>query len=380
MNQKNKIITAALLSTILSSGVAYAALYGFGPAESWTNQQIARLTSTTSRKITSFENTFSTQMQLKSEQVVSAVAVATKQEALSSHIVSNGIRQASQQFVNALRAQNQNEQIVMTYLNYNPATGQGFDPCGTNAKNQTMDRAFDSAAMHAKTTLSMIDVAPGRLVDSNIQAMQTRIDNHRQKFCTESEANAGLCTISELPGGDTNAALLFDSAPIDSLQTQARQAYIQHVLGSPDQKLSLSAGNTPAGEAFLVAKNRKDTLLSIPAYSLAMIDASNTQSNQFDGKSPNEILKLRVNQYFGGKEAEQWSASMARQSQRGLLVEATKMAGLEVWIHHKQYEQNQRLEANLAALLLVSTDKLFAEPLKNQYQKVLTDTTNMIVQ
>jgi len=377
MKQRNNIIAAAILSTTLSSG-AYAALYGFGPAESWTIQQIATQTATVSGNIAAFGAAFSTQMQIKFEQIISAVAVATKQEALSANVVGDGTRQAAEQLVNAVRAQRQSDQAATAYLNYNPATGQGYDPCGTNAKNRTMDIAFASAAVRAKAAVGMSDVAPGRLVNSTAQAMQARLDTHRNKFCTEAEANAGLCSLSRLPGGDTNAALLFDAAPANSLQSEARSAYIQHVLGAPDQKLTASAGGTPAGETFMVVKNRKDALLSVPAYSLAMIDAANTQSTQFGGKSPNEVLKLRVNQYFGGKEAEQWSGAMARQTQRGLMVEAAKMAGLEVWIHHKQYEQNQRLEANLAALVLASADRL-SGPLEFQYQKVLADTAKVSV-
>ncbi len=378
MKTQRKLIVAAVLSTSLVSGVAYATLYGGGPAETWTIQQIAGQTAVVSMNIAAFGAAFGAQMQFNFERIISAVAVATKQEALSANIVTDGTRQAAEQLVNAVRAQRQSEQVATAYLNYNPATGQGFDPCGTNVKNKSMDIAFTAVAAQAKTNVGLTDVAPGRLVNSTAQAMRARLDTHRSKFCTSAEASAGLCSVSQLPGGDTNAALLFDSAPEGSLQTEARSAYIQHVLGSPDQKLEKSAGGTPAGQAFMVVKNRKDALLSVPAYSLAMIDAANTQSAQFGGKSPNEVLKLRVNQYFGGKEAEQWSGAMARQTQRGLLVEATKMAGLEVWIHHKQYEQGQRLEANLAALLLTSADKL-SGPLEAQYQRVLAETANVAV-
>ena len=378
MKQGKQIIAAAALSATLCSGAAYAALYGGGPAEAWTTKQIASLTAVVSGNIASFGEAFSAEMQTKFEYIISSVAVATKQEALSANIVSDGTRQAAEQLVNAVRAQRQSDQVVTAYLNYNAATGQGHDPCGTNAKNKSMDIAFESVAVQARSTVGMTDVAPGRLVTSVPQAMQARLDTHRSKFCTAAESSAGLCSTSQLPGGDTNAALLFEAAPAGSLQTEARYAYIQHVLGPPDQKLEKSAGGTPAGQVFMVAKNRKDALLSVPAYSLAMIDAANTQSDQFGGKSPNEVLQLRVNQYFGGAEAEQWSGSMARQTQRGLLVEATKMAGLEVWIHHKQYEQNQRLEANLAALLLASADKL-SSPLEAQYQKVLANTTSVSV-
>ena len=378
MKQRKKVLIAVAISLMLSGRASQAALYGGGPAEGWTIAQIVASASAVIDTISSFASSLVGQILSSSEGTLSAIGVATKQEALSANIVSDGIRQSSEQLLNAIRAQRQSEQVTRAYLDYNAATGQGYDPCGTNVKNKTMDVAFETLASQAKTAVGLPDVAPGRLVSSVGKAMQNRLDNHRSKFCTSSEASAGLCSVGQLPGGDTNAALLFDAAPAGSIQTQARYAYIQHVLGTPDQKLDKSAGSTPAGETFLIVKNRKDALLSIPAYSLAMIDAANTQSAQFGGKSPNEVLKLRVNQYFGGKEAEQWSGSMARQTQRGLLVEANKMAGLEAWIHHKQYEQNQRLEANLAALLLASSDKL-SGPLEAQYQKVLADTANVSV-
>jgi hypothetical protein len=72
------------------------------------------------------------------------------------------------------------------------------------------------------------------------------------------------------------------------------------------------------------------------------------------------MMQLRVNQYFGGKEAQQWAATLTRQEPRGLLVELAKIEGTSTWINQKQYEQNQRIIANLAAQQI-----LMAEPLKS---------------
>lgn len=360
------------------SSVSWGALYGFGPAEAWTAEQITALTASVSANIASFGTTFGAQMQFKFEQIISAVAVATKQEALSANVVGDNTRATAEQLVNAVRAQRQNELVAKAYLDFNAGTGQGFDPCGTVVKNKTMDMAFSSAAEQAKSAISKLDAAPGTLVQSTPQAMQARLANHRNKFCTASEAAAGLCSVSTLPGGDTNASLLFEPTQQGSLTAEARKAYIQHVIGAPDQAISKSAGGSPAGEAYLVQKNRKDSLMSVPAYSLSMIDAANTQNAEFGGKSANEVLRLRVNQYFGGKEAEQWAGNMARQTQRGLLVEAAKMQGLEVWIHQQQYEQNQRLAANIAALVVASSDRL-SGPLEYEYQKALSDTARQSV-
>ncbi|MGE8060238.1 hypothetical protein [Pseudomonas sp. NPDC089547] len=372
MNFRLKLASIVVGSTMLSS-VSYGALYGFGPAEAWTAAQIASLTASVSANIAAFGTSFGTQMTYKFEQIISAVAIATKQEALSANVVADNNRQTSEQLVNAVRAQQQNSAVAQAYLDFNAATGQGFDPCGTVAKNKSMDIAFSTMAAKAKASVGELDASPGRLVASTGQAMQQRLKQHRDKFCTEAEANAGLCTLSTLPGGDTNAALLFEPAEENSLTTEARTAYIQHVMGPPDQALTKEAGATPAGETYMMQKNRKDSMLSIPAYSLSMINAANTRSKAFGDKSPNEVLKLRVNQYFGGKEAEQWSGNLARQTQRGLLMEAAKMGGLEVWIHQQQYEQNQRLLANLATLVVASSESLDAT-LEARYQKVLSET------
>lgn len=312
-------------------------------------------------------------------QVSGAIKTAVSQEAATAQLIADTRRSSASQLAASIDASFVKEQVTKSYLNYDVRFGQGYDACGTNAKNRTMDIAFDEVPRRARERVAATDVAPGAMVASRVQAMQTRLKTHLDRFCSDAEAQAGLCQTSELPGGDTNAGLLFDAADEDSLEVEARQAYIQHVLGGPDERLAREAGATPAGESFFVSKNRKDSLMSIPAYSLSMIDAANTRSQEFDGRSANEVLKERVNQYFGGPEAEQWSGSMARQTMRGLLVEANRMAGLEAWILYKQYEQNQRLEANLSALSIASSEKA-AREMDGYQQKVASDRRNAEIQ
>jgi hypothetical protein len=159
-----------------------------------------------------------------------------------------------------------------------------------------------------------------------------------------------------------------------SLQHRAQTSYMQHVLGAPDQLIAKDAGRTAGGQQYMMIKNSKDSLQSIPAYSLSMIQAANTRTADLGGKSPNEVMRLRVNGYFGGKEAQDWSKALTAQSERGLMVEAVKMGGLEVWLHHKQYQQNQRLELNLAALALAASDDT-KSAVDAKYDKMMSDMT-----
>lgn len=360
------------IAATLVTGVASAALYGFGPAESWTIAQIASLSTSVSTNLATFGTGFSTNMATKFEQVISAIAVATKQEALAGGVVTDGAKDASEQLVNAIRAQRESDQVATAFLDYNPSIGQGYQPCLVNAQNRTLDGAFDNMGASSTTTVTALDVAPGRLVSSSGNALAQRLADHRSKFCTQAEADAGICSVSALPGGDTNAALLFTPTAPGSLQQDAQKAFLQHALGTPDQSIPAAAGKTAAGQDYMLEKNRKDALLSIPAYSLSMIQAAHLQSADLGNKSPDEVLTLRVNQYFGGKEAQKWSSVLTAQSERGLMVEAVKMGGLEVWLHHKQFQQNQRLEMNLAALALAAADKAKAN-VDTKYAKLMRD-------
>lgn len=362
------------LATVFVTGSATAvAMYGFGPAETWTIGQITKMSTKVGTTIGTFGSTFGANMATKFEQQISAIAVATKAEALGAGVVVDGARESSQQLVNAVRAQQKSDQVAEAIMNYNTSTAQGYDLCGTLKKNQTMDVAFDGVTAAAMASAAAMDVAPGRMVPSTGNAMGARLAAHRDKFCAKAEADAGLCTLSTLPGGDTNGALLFTATQPGSLQAQAQQAYMQHVLGAPDQAIPKAAGMSPAGQHYMLTKNTKDSLLSIPAHSMSMVQAANMQSPEMGDKSPNEILRLRVNQYFGGKEAKDWSNKLTAQSERGLMVEAVKMGGLEVWLHHKQYEQNQRLELNLAALALAASDEIKAG-VDAKYDQMIRDT------
>lgn len=343
-----------------------------GPAEIFVAQMFAAVGAQGAARIALFGSTFAAQQQAKFELLMSALSVSTKQEAVSGNMQAEAIQNSGSALVSSIRAVNQSENIVNATLDFNPALGQGYDACGTMVRNKTLDRAFTQMPHAAQQKMAKTDVAPGRMVGSRQEAMKERLKRHHLLFCNESEAARGVCKLSDLPGGDTNASLLFEPAPAGSLQATARQAWRENVLGAPDATIPASSAKTAEGQQYAFLKQRKDALLSVPAYSLAMIETANTQVPEFGNKSPNEILKARVNAYFGGEEAKKWSANMASQRARGLLVEQAKMGGVETWLRWQEYEQTGRLEANLATLVLLSAEK-YQPVLSDQHRRLLAD-------
>jgi hypothetical protein len=376
MSIKRKIILTFTMFSSATCGLVIAAMPPSGPAEAWTITQITELVTESVANIVSFGTTLSLDISNKFENLIKGVAIATKQESTSAQQVSNSINKSSQTLIEAIKMDKQAANVVDAKLNYSPVSGQGFEPAQTHYRNHTLSDAFvESSRTTANEVMNMdIDNRPGFVVKSKADAMAKRLKQHRSLFCTKAEADQNLCTLSEkLAGADTNAAYLFKSSAKDTDEDKARQAYIQHILGEPDEPVSGNLKDNAESKANFVQKIRKDALTSIPAYSLQSIRIANMQSDAYQNYSPNELLHARVNQYFGGEEAKKWAGTLAGQTERGLLVEALKMHGLETWLHQRQYQQNQRLEANLAALLLINSQHK-----QQQLQKQYTQLTNQI--
>ena len=373
-----KIKKIIAISAIITPISALAAIYGGGPAEGWTGEQITQQANTVSANIISWGEGFAGQMENHFEQVISAIAVATKQESIAANLIASNNLKTSQQLVNAVATQQKASEIAEIISKYSPQTGQGYKTCVVIQKNKTLDRAFSDTHLAAQAYVAKLDNAPGVLVDSVSNSMSARYKNHLSNFCTDAEDAAGLCKKSKLPGGDMNAAVLFAPAQPESLEDKAQMAYIQNLLGKPDGKLTKSAGASASGQDYLYHKARKDALISIPAYSLARIKAANT-INPETGYSTNQLLERRTTDYFGGPEATKWSKVLAGQDQRGLMVETLKVGGLQVWLDFQHLKQTQRINANLAALILVGSDTIKSD-LDSAYYEVRQNSVSNGIQ
>jgi hypothetical protein len=369
--KKNKIlkITTVCILSILTFNIAIAALIGGGPAEGWTILATGVVASTSIGAITAFGTAFSASMQTTFEQIISAVAVATSQESVSANNVSESSQKSAQTLVAALKSEKQAADVTNATFNYSPTTGQGFQPCETSLRNKTLTTAFSDADKNISKEMQESDLY--KYKDSKGEAVSARLDKHYDKFCTASEEKQGLCKVDDpaLSGADTNASLLFQPAIAKSDKDIARRAYIDTVIGIPDQKNTIGSEKTQDSKLDFINKIGKDALSSIPAYSLNAIKLANTKPDE-KTYSPNQLLNSRVNQYFGGEEAQKWAETLAVQTPRGLMVENLKIHGLEVWMHNKSYQQNQRLEANLAALLLIES-KAKQNRLEKDYAQIV---------
>ncbi len=100
-----KIKKIIAISAIITPISALAAIYGGGPAEGWTGEQINQQANTVSANIISWGEGFAGQMENHFEQVIYAIAVATKQESIAANLIASNNLKTSQQLVNAVATQ-----------------------------------------------------------------------------------------------------------------------------------------------------------------------------------------------------------------------------------------------------------------------------------
>ena len=84
------------LSLLFLGQAAVAALPAGGPAEAWTGTQIATQSGIIVGNIGSFTAGYSYQMQLNHQMIMSALQIATKQESISQHQVTDSTPKAYQ--------------------------------------------------------------------------------------------------------------------------------------------------------------------------------------------------------------------------------------------------------------------------------------------
>lgn len=202
------------------------------------------------------------------------------------------------------------------------------------------------AELEAKISLpgryrTEIEAVGGRYADPAV-AVRAREELHRSQFCTQSEADAGVCSLGKIPGGDVNAALLFGTDVSTDAQA-AKNAVINNLVGLPDAPIPSAVAKSAEAQSYLLAKKRKDSFLAWAAYSLKSI--------QSDNEKVAPLLNERVGMYFGTAKAAEWAKSQASQAPRGLLVDMVKIAGLDLKISERRLWQNLRTEANLASLV-----------------------------
>lgn len=337
MKAKLRKVVVALGFLGASGTVAWASC---GGTEALVNLSAGTTAATTTASLASAASTLIAIDTAEASVIVSALKILSKQIDSSTEKMAATTVSAEQSMAAVAKEIADKEMIDKIVVDY---TSQGFSPCDQSEATRRMAQTEAAVVASIPRRISAEVEAGGGKFASAADALRMREERHQSLFCTQAEVDSGACSsVGKIPGGDTNAALLFSSDTSQDV-VAAKNAVINQITGLPDNPISRDAANTPEGVAYLMEKKRKDAFLAWPIYSLKTIQAENEAFKQ--------VMDARVGQYFGTPQAMEWAKSQASQAPRGLLVDLVKIQGVSLKIAERRLKQNMRMEANLAAML-----------------------------
>jgi hypothetical protein len=356
---------AAALLMLVCAGVAWASC---GGTEVLVSSAAGELASTIAAQIGNAGAQIISNDQYQTNRLVSALKVVTAQVSTSAQQHDSTVLQAEQAGAAVAIDIANKGMIDRTIEQY---TSQGYDPCGQLTATKAMAAAEATAGASVPGRIaSEVQAGGGKYADPLATLLQ-RAQLHHSLFCTQSDVDAGICSsVGAIPGGDSNASLIF-STDTTANAVSAKNAVINNIIGVPDAPLPAKMGATPAGAAYVMAKKERDSFLAFPIYSLKSIQA--------DAENFDAFMTERVGQYFGTAAATSWAQDQASESERGVVVDLVKIAGLNLKLDERTLQQSLRREANEATELALENEQINGTKARAAAQRAMDTEMEMKV-
>ena len=339
--------------------------------------------------LSAMDKTVSTALDFQTASINAAVQTLTSQKALSAKQAGQSMLNNSQIKTNAeqqVKMAHRAKEVIVDY----GASSAGHQVCQVLAERKATK---NSGTVKKQAVMGMVNTEvtarPGAY-SSTGSAKATRLALHDALYCTASQAASNLCS-REAPraGASLQASTLFVPADEGSPEYRDKSAFINNMVGYPDDPLTPEAAATVGGQAYSDLKRRKDAIKSTAIASLKNIQAdwsgfagnhkaqdgeennAQTEAQQLadaasmpssDTKTGTTIQPLAVkiqndvNRYLGaGPEYQAWSKTLVGAAERGVLKEVLQVKALRLYLQSQQYEQLARMESMLAATVAAET-------------------------
>lgn len=321
--------------------------------------------------------------------ITAALAVYNQQKVVSAQEFSMAMAKNTQNLMAIKQTLDKQKRMTEVQQEYS-ARGIGYNVCGIlieQKKTKDISRQAEIAA--AEMSRTEVTAAAGKYANRN-KALATRLAIHDQLYCTQDQADSGLCTApGRRAGKNLNSATLFEKAAVGSDTYNDKSAYIDNVIGLPDDPVPTKHINTTAGIAYQDMKRRKDAGRSIAAYGLKWVqarysvvehehshadertksarsedarlkaakNAEKAQDTTVENQEANNEaymvrIKRDVDRYFGGgKEHTEWVKFLVGATEKGVMQENLKVEALNLALLGDRVKAARIKEASIAALV-----------------------------
>lgn len=303
------------------------------------------------------KNLILAQMTLAYQRMMSAIKVDTSQQNVDGQKVSSAISKSDEALAGVMTQSDVNRQITQAHADYGP-DGQSVNACESAGMIDEASSAMSvyKASAREYVTPDRVYAAPGS-TKTPAEAISASLENHRSKYCSSSEAAAGLCSSAgSQAGADVNIATLLSASASDD----AKDALVNNLVGLPLPKPTPQESNTPRGSLMMVDSMRAEAIRSPAMVSLAAIRAMNGEGGGEDAHdaSFNSALDNLLNVYGGGNGYSAWYSALATKNERGLMQELNKLRALSIKLRTFRSESNTRIAATMAAILAAEADRM----------------------
>lgn len=296
------------------------------------------------------------QMTLAYQRMMSAIKVDTSQENVDGQKVSQSIQKSDEALASTMTQTDVNRQITQAHADFGP-DGQAVNACETAV---LIDEASSAMSVYKNSareymTPDRVYAAPGSTKTPQ-EAIQASLSLHRQKYCTASEADAGLCgSAGSEPAADVEVATILNA----SASADAKDAFLNNLVGLPLAKPTAEEATTARGSIMMIDSMRAEAVRSPAMVSMAAIRAMNEGGGGADahGSSFNASLDNLMETYGGGSGYQAWYTELATKNERGLMQELNKLRAMSIKMRTFRSESNSRMAATLAAVLALDADE-----------------------
>lgn len=432
MKKYLKGLSVALLGVLTTAGMMDNALAGYMRDKAWvlnTEPEIApnfvpafnQTQSEISKALKTMDAQSKASLNNQGDALTNSINVLTTQKAVSAAQLGKAIQNNTQVQVAAEQAMEAQQKVKEKLDEYGPK-GAGYAICLSIMKRENIVISEGNTTKAVPNMVATeVTARPGRY-SSRATALAERLALHDKYYCTSAQAASNLCHgEAERAGQDLKAATLFKPAPFDSDDYRAKSAFINNMMGLPDDPISPAIASTQQGQAYQDLKRRKDAIKSTALVSLKNIQAewssvdsphaperkgpvASSESAQLSasGDNPNNAastsnpgagtlggdsdplavqMKADVDQYLGGgKSYQEWSKTLVSANERGILKEILQVKALRLHIQAQKYKQLARMESMLAANVAAETYRTGMEAnVEKQRQNIVrANTINMV--
>lgn len=318
-------------------------------------EQATRVLSAFDAQMAMMDTAVSGAFQYEREQINSAMAVFTKQQSVSANLVAENAVKVAQNEVAVEQARLQKERILETNERLG-SQGQGHKVCTVIAQGQEVTKAVSNNKKMTPQLIASTVYASSGSFGNPQKALEEMNLEHSANYCTPEQASSGFCdSVTDKAGWNLMTSTLFTPTTTDSEVYDAQNSLINNMIGLPDSTVPQSLKGSPSATNYLIAKQRKDAIISPAIHSLKSIQAEfvGLDSTHSDTKlSPMQAINSQIERYLGsGEEYMEWNRTLTSASEDGVMKELLKVNALELYLLARQYNQYEREELLVAGLV-----------------------------